>query len=65
MNSGKTKTNKLTTVLTSDLRAEVDDLSAMTGLGGADLLRQGLIRLIKEVREHGKFEVVQLPPRAA
>lgn len=65
MTDEQTITKKVTTVLNGDFAAEAEELVQTTGFGLADILRQGLIRVLLEVRERGSFETKRLPPRVA
>jgi len=53
---------KVTTVIPPSMRDEVDQMVNGTGIGLADLLRQGLIRLIKEKREEGRIHLEHFTP---
>jgi hypothetical protein len=51
---------KVTTVLSDDLNAEATAIEKKTGLGISDLLRIGLVKVVREVKRTGKVEVEQL-----
>lgn len=51
---------KVTTVLSDDLNTEAAAIEKKTGLGISDLLRIGLVKVVREVKRTGKVEVEQL-----
>ena len=62
MSSEERRQLKVTTTIPEAMRTELDDLVAATGIGLADLMRQGLIRIINELRTQGRVSMEVLTP---
>lgn len=62
--SNPTKPNRYTVSLPEPLEAEVAEFSQRTGISVSDLLRQGMVRVVKEKRTTGKVEILALEPMA-
>lgn len=63
--STTTKPSRYTVSLPEPLEAEVAEFSERTGISVSDLLRQGMVRVVKEKRATGKVEILALEPLAA
>lgn len=61
----KKEPNRITVSLPPELGSEANACSDLTGVSLSDLARQGLIRILLELRETGSVTLMQLPPAAA
>lgn len=60
----KKEANRITVTLPPDLSGPANEVSNETGVSISDLLRQGMIRILLERREHGSVKLMQLPKAA-
>ena len=52
---------RLTADVDGQLRSEYEDLEERTGITCAEIVRQALIRLVREVKGSGKLTMERLP----
>ena len=53
--------NRITISLPDDLGDEANQACARTGVSLSDLCRQGLVRVLRELRQTGSVKLMQLP----
>lgn len=61
----RTKPTRITVTLPPEIDKEATKLSETTGLSLSDLSRQGMIRVLLEMREKGSMQLLQLPALTA
>lgn len=57
--------NRITITLPDELGDEANEASARTGVSQSDLCRQGIVRILLELRQTGSVTLMQLPKREA